>query len=214
MNKNELLLKANDNKFRTEEERQEIIVNAAEAYAKFLDALKFDWKQDPNSDNTPTRVAKAYVNDLILGCYEQPPTITAFPNEDGYEGMVFQGGIPVRSLCSHHHLPFTGVAHIAYIPSKTGSVIGLSKLNRTVEFYCRRPQIQEGLTMQIHNAISEVCKDHQGVAVFISATHTCASLRGVKHHGCEMKTSKLSGSFMDEAACRQEFYEFISNWKK
>jgi GTP cyclohydrolase I len=128
--------------------------------------------------------------------------------------MVFQGGIPVKSMCSHHHLAFTGRAHVAYIPSSDGRVIGLSKLNRIVEFYARRPQIQEGLTVQIHDAINEVCEKNMGVAVVISATHTCACLRGVKHDGCEMKTSKLSGDFLDDPATRAEFYNFIADIKK
>ena len=111
-------------------------------------------------------------------------------------------------MCSHHHLAFTGKAHVAYIPSLDGRVIGLSKLNRIVEYYARRPQIQEGLTVQIHKAISEI-EMNQGVAVVLECQHTCACLRGVRHDGCVMKTSKLSGDFMNDGDTRQEFYEFI-----
>jgi len=204
---------ANGNHPHTDEEKQDIIEKASKAYEAYLDALGFDWRNDPNSTNTPRRVAKAFVNDLAAGCYNEPPKITSFPS-NGYDGMVFQGGIPVKSMCSHHHLAFTGVAHVAYIPSLEGRVIGLSKLNRIVEFYARRPQIQEGLTMQIHSAINDVCEKNRGVAVVVSATHTCACHRGVKHDGCEMKTSKLSGDFMDDAAVRAEFYNFIANMKK
>jgi GTP cyclohydrolase I len=204
---------ANGNHPHTTEEKQTIIVNAAKAYEAYLDALGFDWRNDPNSTNTPLRVAKAFVNDLAAGCFDVPPKITSFPS-NGYDGMVFQGGIPVKSMCSHHHLAFTGRAHVAYIPSSDGRVIGLSKLNRIVEFYARRPQIQEGLTVQIHDAINEVCEKNKGVAVVISATHTCACLRGVKHDGCEMKTSKLSGDFLDDPATRAEFYNFIADIKK
>jgi len=204
---------ANGNHPHTEEEKQDIIEKAAKAYEAYLDALGFDWRNDPNSTNTPRRVAKAFVNDLAAGCYTEPPKITSFPS-NGYDGMVFQGGIPVKSMCSHHHLAFTGVAHVAYIPSLEGRVIGLSKLNRIVEFYARRPQIQEGLTMQIHGAINDVCEKNRGVAVVVSATHTCACHRGVKHDGCEMKTSKLGGDFMDDAAVRAEFYNFIANMKR
>jgi GTP cyclohydrolase I len=204
---------ANGNHPHTAEEKQAIISNAAKAYEAYLDALGFDWRNDPNSTNTPLRVAKAFVNDLAAGCFDVPPKITSFPS-NGYDGMVFQGGIPVKSMCSHHHLAFTGRAHVAYIPSSDGRVIGLSKLNRIVEFYARRPQIQEGLTVQIHDAINEVCEKNMGVAVVISATHTCACLRGVKHDGCEMKTSKLSGDFLDDPATRAEFYNFIADIKK
>ena len=205
---------ANANHPRTPKEQDDIIERAAKAYEKYLDELGFDWRSDPNSTRTPQRVAKAFVKDMARGCFEEAPVITDFPNHEGYTGMVFQGGIPVRSMCSHHHMPFIGVAHVAYVPSEKGSVIGLSKLNRLVEFYSRRPQIQEGLTMQIHRAIDETCVENIGVAVMVSATHTCACLRGIKHDGCEMKTSKLSGCFDKEAPSRQEFYSFVENMKK
>jgi GTP cyclohydrolase IA len=207
--------KANDNKPRTPSEKTIIIEEATKAYEAFMDALKFDWREDPHSKETPKRVAKSFVNDMISGCYEDAPKITAFENNEKYDGMVFEGGIPVKSLCSHHHLPFVGVAHVAYIPSKEGKVIGLSKLNRIVEHYSRRPQVQESLTMQIHDAITKICENALGVAVVISATHTCACLRGVKHDGCEMKTSKLSGVFMDNNnLSRNEFFQFISDMRK
>ena len=157
------------------------------------------------------RVAKAFVNDLAEGCYNEGPKITAFDNLDNYDGMVFQGSITVNSFCSHHHLPFTGVAHTAYIPSEDGKIIGLSKLNRIVEFYSRRPQVQENLTMQIHDHIHDVCSDNLGVAVMVSANHMCACVRGVRHNAT-MKTSKLSGAFKN-AAPRQEFYNFIRDLK-
>ena len=209
------LKKANDNIPHNADEKDQLIKEAATAYEAFMDALKFDWRSDPHSVNTPLRVAKSFVNDLIRGCYEDKPKVTAFTNNDRYDGMVFQGGIPVKSICSHHHLPFTGKAYVAYIPVKDGKVIGLSKLNRIVEFYSRRPQVQESLTMQIHNAINEICEGNLGVAVMISATHTCACLRGVKHDGCEMKTSKMSGVFLDNNdLSREEFYQFVMDMNK
>ena len=201
---------ANSNLPRSEEEKQAIIENASKAYEGFLDALCIDWRNDPNSEGTPRRVAKAYVCDLIKGCYDQQPKITSFPS-DGYDGIVSQMNIPLTSMFSHHHLAFTGVAHVAYIPSKKGRIIGLSKLNRIVDFYGRRPQVQEALTVQIHKAIDEVCEKNRGVAVVIKAAHTCACHRGVKHSGCSMITSKLSGDFMKEAECRKEFYDFIAS---
>lgn len=204
---------ANGNMPLSDDEKQEVILNATEAYERFLDALRIDWRNDPNSDGTPKRVAKAYVNDIAAGCYNELPNITAFPS-DGYNGMVFQGGIPVKSLCSHHHLAFTGRCHVAYLPSADGKVIGLSKLNRIVEHYARRPQIQEGLTTQIHKAIDEVCEGNKGIAVMISASHTCACLRGIKHDGCEMKTAKISGDFLNDTSTRSEFYTFVNDWGK
>jgi GTP cyclohydrolase I len=202
---------ANSNVEFSEEEKLTIIKEASLAYANYLDALRFDWRRDPNSIDTPMRVAKAFVNEIASGCYSKAPKITAFENVDKYSGIVFQGGIPVKSLCSHHHLPFVGKAHVAYIPSEEGKVVGLSKLNRIVEFFARRPQIQEGLTAQIHRAIDKVCDGNIGVAVMISATHTCACLRGVNHDGACMKTSKLSGVFMDKGPVREEFYSFVKD---
>ena len=204
---------ANGNIILSKKEKLQMIVEAAEHYGKYMDALKIDWRNDPNSSNTPMRVAKAFVNDLAEGCYTQSPKITAFENLDDYDGMVFQGNIKVNSFCSHHHLPFIGVAHTAYIPSKEGKIIGLSKLNRIVEFYSRRPQVQENLTMQIHDHIDNVCSNNLGVAVMVSANHMCACVRGVKHDAT-MKTSKLSGVFMDNNnLAREEFYNFVGDLK-
>ena len=204
---------ANGNKPLTEEQKQQMIKEAAEHYGRYMHALKIDWRNDPNSSDTPMRVAKAFVNDLAEGCYGKGPKITAFDNLDGYDGMVFQGNIKVNSFCSHHHLPFIGTAHTAYIPSKDGKIIGLSKLNRIVEFYSRRPQVQENLTMQIHDHINRVCEKNEGVAVMIEANHMCACVRGVKHDAT-MKTSKLSGAFMDSTElARSEFYEFVRGLK-
>ena len=204
---------ANGNSPLSHDIKQQMIEEAAEHYGKYMDALNIDWRNDPNSKDTPMRVAKSFVNDLANGCYTKSPKITAFDNVDGYDGIVFQGNIKVNSFCSHHHLPFIGVAHTAYIPSKEGKIIGLSKLNRIVEHYARRPQVQENLTMQIHDHINEVCTNNLGVAVMVSANHMCACVRGVKHDAT-MKTSKLSGVFMDNKnLAREEFYNFIGDLK-
>jgi len=200
---------ANGNKPLTPDEKLNMVAEAAEHYGRYMTALGFDWENDPNSSDTPMRVAKAFVHDLARGVYSEPPKITAFDNVDGYDGMVFEGNITLHSLCSHHHLPFTGVAHVAYIPTPEGKVIGLSKLNRIVEFYAHRPQVQENLTMQIHDHIDEVCDDNMGVAVVVSAEHLCTCVRGVKHNSI-MKTAKLSGVFRDDKnQARHEFYNFI-----
>ena len=202
---------ANGNHPLTEKEKQEMIEEAAVHYGHYTSALGFDWKEDPNSSDTPIRVAKAFVNDLASGVYNEPPKITAFENVNNYDGIVFQGNIKLHSFCSHHHLPFIGHAHVAYIPTPDGKVIGLSKLNRIVEFYGRRPQVQENLTIQIHDHIHEECTDNIGVATVIEANHMCACVRGVKHEAT-MKTSKISGVFMDnDNLARQEFYNFIKS---
>jgi len=193
------------------QEKSDMINDATEAFGKFLDALRCDWRNDPNSNDTPRRVAKAYVNDLWAGRYEPAPEITAFPS-DGYDGMVFEGGIPLTSMCSHHHQTIMGRVHVAYIPGQDSKVIGLSKLNRLVEHFARRGAIQEQLTVAIHNSIDTIINDNNGVAVMIEATHNCVQCRGVKHGGASMKTSKLTGAFKDDNATRAEFYEFVKGY--
>jgi len=204
----ELLKYANSSIPRSEEEKQAMIEHAATHYGEYMTALGIDWKNDPNSSDTPMRVAKAFVNDLAQGCYVAPPKITAFDNLDKYDGIVFQGNIDVKSFCSHHHLPFVGYAHVAYIPSEDGKVIGLSKLNRIVEYFARRPQVQENLTMQIHDYINEMTEHNKGVAVMVGAKHMCACVRGVRHDST-MMTSKMSGAFLKDDAARNEFYRFV-----
>ena len=192
----------------TDKEKWSMVEEAAEAYGKFLDALGCDWRNDPNSADTPRRVAKAYVFDLWKGRYEPMSDITAFPS-DGYTGIVQESNIPVESMCSHHHQRIGGRVSIAYVPSENGKVIGLSKLNRIVDLFGRRGAIQEQLTVAIHNAIDKICEGNIGVAVMIDATHNCVSCRGVKHQGASMQTAKLSGCFLNEDAARAEFYKNI-----
>ncbi len=192
----------------TTEEKKIIIENAAFHYGEFLRALGVNWELDPNSSNTPIRVAKAYVNELWKGRYNSLSNITQFPS-DGYIGTIFQGGIPLTSMCSHHHQTIKGIVHIAYIPSENGNVIGLSKLNRIVEHFSRRGTIQEQLTLAIQNAVDKFIQDNKGVAVMIEATHNCISCRGVNHSGCLMKTIKMSGSFLYDDNYRLEFYQFV-----
>ena len=192
----------------TEVQKSEMIEEAAYAYGKFLDALGCDWRNDPNSADTPRRVAKAYVRDLWRGRYDAMTEITAFPS-DGYNGIVQESNIPVTSMCSHHHQTIGGRVSIAYVPSENGKVVGLSKLNRIVEHFGRRGAIQEQLTVAIHNAIDKICEGNLGVAVMIDATHNCVSCRGVKHQGASMQTAKLSGCFLNEDSARAEFYKNI-----
>lgn len=197
----------------SEQQKLEMIDNAAEKYGEFMTALGFDWKNDPNAKDTPRRVAKSFINDLFKGCYTDAPKITTFPNDNedhGYDGMVFQGHADVKSMCAHHHLPFVGKAFVAYVPGKDegAQMLGLSKLNRIVEFYSRRPQVQEMLTMQIFRHVNHVANGNRGVAVVIRAKHQCTCLRGVQHDS-EMFTAKLSGFFFDDEKSRNEFYKFV-----
>jgi len=192
----------------TEREKQKIINKASKHFGDFLTALGVDWENDPNSSDTPNRVAKAYVNDLFAGRYNPLDKVTAFPS-DGYDGIVQESNIPVTSMCSHHHQTIQGKVSIAYIASETGKVVGLSKLNRIVEQFGRRGAIQEQLTVAIHNAVDKICEGNLGVAVMIDATHNCVSCRGVKHSGASMQTAKLSGCFLNEDSAKAEFYKNI-----
>ena len=208
----DLLQTANGNQPRTEEQKKEMINNAAIAYAGFLTALGFDYKADENSRDTPHRVAKAWVEDIISGCITEKPKVSHFPAGQ-YNGIVFDGNIDVVSLCSHHNLAFTGKAHVAYIPKAGEKVIGLSKLNRVVDWYARRPQIQEGLTMQIHKELDEMI-DNEGIAVFIDCQHQCCSNRGIGNKST-MQTAQFSGHFFDnKVGTKDEFYQMINNLKK
>ena len=192
-----------------DEEKSKIIESAAYHYGNFLTALGCNWKEDPNSDNTPKRVAKAYVNDLWRGRYELMSNITSFPS-DGYQGIVLEKYIPLTSQCSHHHQTIKGNVHIAYIPGKDGSVVGLSKLNRIVEHFGRRGAIQEQLTVAIHRAINAICEGNIGVMVMIDSTHNCVSCRGVRHQGASMVTSEVSGVFANHSkTAKQEVIEMI-----
>ena len=193
----------------TEKEKWSMVDEAEEAYGKFLDALGCDWRNDPNSMETPRRVAKAYVFDLWKGRYDAMSDITSFPS-DGYDGIVIERNIPLTSMCSHHHQTIGGVVHIGYIVGENGSVIGLSKLNRIVEHFGRRGAIQEQLTAAIHQAVEKICEGNIGVIVTVVATHNCVSCRGVKHQGASMVTTKASGVFMDNGnQARKEFFDSL-----
>jgi len=190
----ELLKKSNGSLPRTEQEVNEMIDNASYFYGKFLQSVGFDYEADKQTSDTPRRVAKAWLKDLIVGSVTDEPNITVFPNDEGYDGLVIQSGIPIVSMCAHHNLAFTGYATVAYIPKE--NVIGLSKLNRIVEWFSRRPQMQESLTQQIHDYIAAKM-DCESVAVSIACKHTCCSHRGIKH-GSTMSTNKFSGVFMEK----------------
>ena len=193
----------------TENQKATMINAAANAFGLFLDALKCDWRNDPNSNDTPRRVAKAYVNDLWAGRYTAMTPITSFPS-DGYDGIVIERNIPLTSMCSHHHQTIGGVVHVGYVVGPEGSVIGLSKLNRIVEHFGRRGAIQEQLTSAIHQAVDKICENNLGVIITIVATHNCVSCRGVKHKGASMVTTKASGVFRHNGNdARKEYFDSI-----
>lgn len=193
----------------TEKEKQYMIEDATEAFGKFLDALRCDWRSDPNSMETPARIAKKYVLEQWAGRYDGPPSITSFPS-DGYQGLVLECNIPLTSMCSHHHETILGRVHIGYIPGEGGQVVGLSKLNRLVEHFGRRGAIQEQLTVAIHQAVNKICEGNIGVAVSIIASHSCVSCRGTGHRGASMVTNELSGVFREKSEVRKEYFDSIA----
>jgi len=203
----ELLKKSNGNISRTPEQIEQMIDEASIHYGNFLKAVGFDFIADKQTENTPRRVAKAWLKDLIIGSVSNEPNITTFPNDENYTGLVIQSGIPITSMCAHHNLAFTGFATVAYIPGE--KVIGLSKLNRIVEWFSRRPQMQESLTQQVHDYISDKM-ECESVAVSVACKHTCCSHRGIKHPST-MTTNKFSGVFMEPSnMIRDEFLHAIS----
>lgn len=197
----------------SDDDRNEMLARATEAYGKFLEALGYDWKNDPNMIKTPYRVAKMFVNEITSGAYSAPPKLAVFPSS-GYSGMVIEHGIEVNSLCSHHLLPFTGFCSLAYIGKENGQVIGLSKLNRIVHWFAKRPQLQEQLTRQIHDYLVNVFGDTVlGIAVYIEAEHMCVSMRGAEDNST-MTTHYCSGAFLiNEMNSRDEFLRAIQIYK-
>ena len=177
---------------------------AIEAMDKVLDYIT-KGKRDGHTEGTPERFIKAFENDWCQGL-DYPIKFTTF-EDDGTDQMVIELDIPVVSHCSHHLAPIIGVAHIAYLPDK--KIVGLSKLNRIVEKYARRLQVQERLTTQIAEELQELLQP-RGVGVQIIAEHMCVSTRGVRHHGARTVTSKLTGIFLEEPSVKEEFFDVIN----
>lgn len=157
--------------------------------------------------DTPQRVAEMYA-ELFSGLDVDPKAELSVDFGEGYEEMVILKDIPFYSMCEHHLLPFYGVAHVGYIPSAGGRVVGISKLARVVEVFARRPQLQERMTQQIADAIFEALVP-DGVAVVIQAEHLCMIMRGIKKPGASVITSAVRGNFRSKIATRSEFLSLI-----
>lgn len=170
--------------------------------------LLFAIGEDPDREGlqeTPARVARAYT-ELFAGLHDDPRRHLSATFDEGHKEMVILRDIPFASLCEHHLLPFTGVAHIGYIPQ--GRIVGLSKLARLVEGYARRPQVQERLTSEVADAIMEVLRP-DGCGVVVEATHTCMTIRGVEKPGAVMVTSAMRGGFRQRPETRAEFMSIV-----
>ncbi|HUM65771.1 MAG TPA: GTP cyclohydrolase I FolE [Chitinophagaceae bacterium] len=153
--------------------------------------------------DTPSRVAKMYVKEIFSGLEPNNfPAISVFDNTHGYDGMLIERNIRVYSVCEHHFVPIVGKAHVAYFPSD--KVIGLSKLNRIVNYFSRRPQVQERLTMDIANALKQILQT-EDIAVVIEANHFCVAARGVEDSDSITVTNHFGGRFALEEN-RRTFY--------
>ena len=162
---------------------------------------------DDSLIETPKRVAKMYVNEIFWGLdYEAFPKCTAVENKMHYDEMVIERGINVMSACEHHLIQIAGIATVAYIPNK--KVLGLSKINRIVEYFAKRPQIQERLTEQVFHALCYIL-DTDNVAVVVDAKHYCVAARGVEDTGSTTITSKLGGVFKNDSSTRSEFMRLV-----
>ena len=173
-------------------------------FANIMRTLGLDLSDDSLVD-TPKRVAKMYVNEIFWGLdYEAFPKCTAVDNKMKYNEMVCERNINVQSNCEHHFVVIDGLATVAYVPNQ--KVLGLSKINRIVEYFSKRPQIQERLTEQVFHTLQYIL-DTEDVAVMIDAQHYCVKSRGVEDTGSSTVTSKLGGGFKTDPAARAEFYQ-------
>jgi len=198
------MINANGNRNLSDEEKKVLKTEIAHAVADIISLAGFD-RSDPNLTDTPNRVAKAWVDELWSGCFTPAPKITTFPNTQKYDQMIISGPIDVKSMCSHHWLPFIGKAWVGYIPDQ--KLCGLSKLSRIVDWFARRPQIQEELTEQIKQHVIDIL-DPRGVMVVVESKHFCMCSRGVNQNDAMMTTSAIHGAFEDSAP-RAEFLRLI-----
>jgi GTP cyclohydrolase I len=185
----------------------EKIATIKQHFEKIMLALGLDLTDD-SLQGTPGRVAKMYVKELFKGLDpKNKPAVSTFENKYEYNQMLVEKNITLYSNCEHHFLPIVGKAHVAYIPN--GKVVGLSKINRIVDYYSRRPQVQERLALQILNEM-RTALNTDDVAVFIDAEHMCVNSRGVKDQTSSTITVEFSGKFTEEDT-KKEFLTYINN---
>ncbi|MDR2205378.1 MAG: GTP cyclohydrolase I FolE [Flavobacteriaceae bacterium] len=187
---------------------EEKIEKIEKLFAEIMHTLGLDMMDDSLKDS-PKRVAKMYVNEIFGGLLpENKPKISTFSNKYKYRQMLVEKDISMYSFCEHHFLPIIGKAHVAYISN--GKVIGLSKINRIVDYYAKRPQVQERLTMQIADAMKEALGT-KDVACIIDAKHLCVNCRGIKDEASSTITAELSGIFRTNPITRQEFLHYVGS---
>ncbi len=176
------------------------VERVAAAFRGFLQSIGLDLR-DPNLVATPERVARAY-REMLGGLRSPEPPLSTFPNPRGHRGIVAVTDIPFYSVCSHHFLPFFGSAHVGYVPADR--LVGLSKVSRVIDFYARRPQLQEDLTEQIASLLHERLEP-AGVIVVLEARHLCMEMRGVSKAGGMTKTMAVRGALGDPVLQQQFF---------
>jgi len=188
-------------------EHDELIVELTEKFEGVLNSLIIDTVNDPNSQDTGRRLAKMYVTELMSGRYYPAPSATAFPNNssDPFKGMLVVRS-EIKSMCSHHHQPVTGVVYIGILPED--KVIGLSKYTRIAQWCARRGTLQEELANDIAREI-EKATDSKHLAVYIQAEHGCCTNRGIMAHSSLTQTTVLRGNFFDKASVKEEFFDNI-----
>jgi GTP cyclohydrolase I len=192
-------------------DRKEKIEHIEEHFTHIMRLLGLDLTDDSLIE-TPKRVAKMYVNEIFWGLdYEAFPKCTTVDNKMKYNEMVCERNINVQSNCEHHFVVIDGLATVAYVPKD--KVLGLSKINRIVEYFSKRPQIQERLTEQIFHTLQYIL-DTEDVAVMIDAQHYCVKSRGVEDTGSSTVTSRLGGGFKNDPAARAEFYQIARECHK
>ena len=197
----------NISEYITDVEKEVLINEATEAFETVLDRLLIDRENDPNSKGTARRLAKMYFNEIMAGRYEQSPNATAFPNDtdSAYEGMLVVRS-ELKSMCSHHHQPVSGVAYIGIIAGP--KLIGLSKYTRIAQWCARRGTLQEELCMDIAREIM-AATNSENVGVYIEAEHGCCTNRGIMAHSSLTQTTVLKGVFNTDKGTKKEFFDNI-----
>jgi GTP cyclohydrolase I len=191
-------------------DRKDKIDKIESHFTEIMRVMGLDLSDDSLVD-TPKRVAKMYVNEIFWGLdYEAFPKCTTVDNKMKYDEMVIERNVNVQSNCEHHFVVIDGLATVGYIPKQ--KVLGLSKINRIVEYFSKRPQIQERLTEQIYHALQFIL-DTDNIAVVIDAQHYCVKSRGVEDVGSSTVTSKLGGCFKTEPSVRAEFMNIVNSCK-
>jgi GTP cyclohydrolase I len=191
----------------TEAEREAMMMAAAQKVEELFDILRIDHRNDHNTRETPQRVAKMYVEEILGGRYSAPPKITEFDNAQAYDQLIVTGPIELRSMCAHHLMPIYGAAYVGILPAADGKIIGLSKYDRIVEYFAARLQIQEELVKQIGQYIMEMTAP-RGLAVRISAVHMCKTQRGVRaSHRSRMVNTYYWGEMAQDAELKREFLQ-------